>query len=70
MHVDMRAWQAVAATEVPQDQTLTVLASDPFTGNVWIGWHSEEGVALRAMVHESDLDYAAPAERTKKVQLD
>jgi hypothetical protein len=65
-HVDLRSWTQRSAHQIPHGATLTVLAADPWTGNVWVGWHDDDGTACRAMVHESNLDYADPFKRKRK----
>lgn len=64
---DLRSWKAVGATQIPADVELDVLASDPWTGNVWVGWRASDSAMLRAMTHESALEYVGPARRKCKV---
>ncbi len=59
MHTtDLRAWKPMSAHQIPPNVVLTVLASDPWTGNAWVGWHDENLEPCRAMVHEAQLEYA------------
>ncbi len=68
MSTDLRAWKQLDADQIPPDVTLTVLASDPWTGNTWVGWHdANTGEPCRAMVHEQKLEYAEPHKRKRRV---